>query len=110
MTVVVKVKACAECLRATISEQDGSHPVSPTNPGTSEGLQLWKDYEFTPMECSFVDFLNETKCGICQGSLTNDRRQGHDDEVLEERRVSMIADRRTPLGRGSRILMASLRV
>ncbi len=109
MSVIVEVKVCAQCLDAANAERKNSEPESSTPQEISEGFRLWEDYEFTPGECSYVDFLNATTCGICHGSLTFDRRRERDESWGFDRRVSMVADRRSPFGRGSRVLLASLR-
>jgi hypothetical protein len=109
MGVIVKIKVCAECFQVTAAEPDGSAPVSPPAPEISDGLRLWEDYEFTPCDCSYVDFLNDTSCCICRRSLTKDRRQMSTEPVAVERRVWPGVDRRTPFGRGSRVLLATVR-
>jgi hypothetical protein len=109
MSVVVKVKVCADCFHATTSERDSSQLVSQITQEISDGFRLWEDYQFAPTECSYVDFLNDTLCGICRRSLTKDRRQVLDENIALERRELPDADRRTPFGRGSRVLLASLR-
>jgi hypothetical protein len=38
-----------------------------------------------------------------------DRRRVHDEDIVCERRVSLVSDRRTPFGRGSRVVLASAR-
>ncbi len=110
MSVIVEVKVCAQCLQAAEAGREDSEPKSSTPQEISEGFRRWEDYEFTPGECSYVDFLNATTCGICRGSLTFDRRRERDESLAFDRRVSMIDDRRTPFDRGSRVLLASLRV
>lgn len=109
MSVVVKVNVCADCLLTLDLEREGAGPAWNAH-GKSERFQLWRDYDLTPGECSYVDFLDVTMCGVCRGSLTRDRRRSDDGNFPYERRVSMIADRRSPFNRGSRFLLASLRV
>jgi hypothetical protein len=109
MSVVVKVKVCADCFHTATSQLDSSQLGSQPTQEISDGLRLWEDYQFTPGKYSYVDFLNDTSCGICRRSLTKDRRRVHDENILRERRVSPVADRRTPFGRGSRVVLASLR-
>lgn len=109
MSVVVKVKVCADCFQAATSQQESSQLESPSTQEVSNGLRHWEDYHFTPGKCSYVDFLNAITCGICQRSLTKDRRRVHDESIVRGRRVSPVADRRTPFGRGSRVVLASLR-
>jgi len=109
MSIIVKIKVCAECFQVTTSKSSGPRLVAQVVPEISEGLRLWEDYEFVPGESSYVDFLNDTSCCICRRSLTKDRRQQSDVPVEIERRVFPGADRRTPFGRGSRVLLASSR-
>ncbi len=109
MSVVVKIKVCAECFQVATSGEVGPRLFTEAPPEISDGLRFWADYDFSPAECSYVDFLNETSCCICRRSLTNDRRRVNDENVVVERRVFPGVDRRTPFGRGSRVLLASAR-
>lgn len=109
MSVVVKVKVCADCFTLTTGQVDTSNVASQLVPETSYGFGLWGDYEFAPAQCSSWDFANDTTCGICHRSLTKDRRRSTGEAMAHERRVSSVADRRTPHSRGCRVLLASLR-
>ncbi len=109
MSVVVKVKVCADCFAVTTDQPDASIVASQLAPEASYGFGLWGDYQFSPAHCSSWDFAYDTTCGICHSSLTKDRRRATGEVVAHERRVSSVADRRTPLSRGSRVVLASLR-
>lgn len=109
MSVVVKVKVCADCFHATTGQRDSSELGSLPTQERSDGLRLWEDYKFTPGKSSYVEFLNDTSCGICRRSLTKDRRRVQNENIVRERRVSQVIDRRSAFGRGSRVVLATLR-
>jgi hypothetical protein len=109
MSAVIKLKVCADCFHVTTAEWDDPQRESLRTPESSEGFRRWEDYQFTPGECSYSDFLNQALCGICRRSLTKDRRQLKDENIARQRRVLPDCDRRTPFSRGSRVLLASLR-
>jgi len=105
----IKVLACADCFSINTSGVVGTQLEFARIREISEGFRHWRRYDFSPRECSYVDFLNESVCGICHRSLTSDRRQRDDGNPVRERRVLPNGDRRTPFSRGCRVLMASLR-
>jgi hypothetical protein len=105
----IVVKVCADCLSFYIGECDDSQLDLERTREIFESFRLWEEYQFTPRECSYVDFLNDSLCSICRKSLTKDRRRHNDENIVRERRVVSDGDRRTPFGRGSRVLLASLR-
>jgi hypothetical protein len=108
MGVQVKVKVCADCFSFYTGRFDDSHLDPERAQEILKGFQLWDQYQFAPGEYSNADFLNATLCDICRKSLTKDRRQYNSENVVEERRSVPDGDRRTPLSRGSRVLLASL--
>ena len=109
MGVLVKVKVCADCFSYHAGELNDSQLDPERAQEILQGFHLWDEYQFDPGECSNMDFLNATVCDICRKSLTRDRRQIKDENFLPERRAVPDGDRRTPLSRGSRVLLASLR-
>lgn len=108
MGVQVKVKVCADCFSFHSGQSDDLELDPRRAQEILEGFQLWDQYDFAPGEYSIADFLRATVCDICRKSLTKDRRQYSNENVVEERRSVPDGDRRTPLSRGSRVLLASL--
>jgi hypothetical protein len=109
VSVVIKVKVCADCFHFTTGERNDSLRESQRTREIAEGFRLWQEYQFTPCACSYVDFLNDTLCGICRRSLRTDRRQLSVENVARERRVLPNGEGRTAFDRGSRVLLASVR-
>lgn len=108
MSVTVKVKVCSDCLGFNVDRYDHSQLESEKIREISIAFGMWGDYRFDPAQCSYADFFDVTTCGICGGSLTGDRRRHNDQSFGDDRRLAPSLDRRSPFGRGSRVLIASL--
>lgn len=108
MSVIVKVKVCADCFAFRNGEYDHHQLDAAKSSEISMAFGMWQDYRFEPSDCCHSDFLDSTTCGICGGSLTKDRRRYNDQSFNDDRRVAPGLDRRSPFNRGSRVLLASL--
>jgi hypothetical protein len=111
--MAIKLKVCAECFSVNSGERVSSHIGSVATREIFEGFDHWREYQLlpltSPLERAYIDFLNDTSCGICRRSLTGDRRQRNDGNPEQERRVLPDGDRRTAFSRGSRVLIATCR-
>lgn len=110
MSIAVKVKVCADCFKVQMGQAEVSQIGPDRIQGISRAFGRWEDYTFRAVECSYVDFLEVTTCGICGQSLTNDRRQHNDQRFARDRRKASCLDRRSPMNRGCGVLYASLKV
>jgi len=108
MSVTVKVKVCSDCFGFNNGRYDQSQSGTEKMREISIAFGMWGDYRFDPAECSYADFIDDTTCGICGGSLTGDRRLHNDQSFGDDRRLAPSLDRRSPFNRGSRVLLASL--
>ena len=108
MSVTVKVKVCSDCVEFNSCRYDESQLTSEKMRDVALAFGMWKDYQFDLAECAPADFLDATACGICGGSLTGDRRRHNDQSFGDDRRLAPSLDRRSPLNRASRVLIASL--
>jgi hypothetical protein len=98
MATLVKVKACADCFHHYAGTHEGNQLSTLRQHEIFEGLDHWREYEFTPGECSEKDLRYDTLCGICRNSLTGDRRHRDEDSGACDRRSTQVRDRRTSSG------------
>lgn len=108
MGVTVKVKVCADCFSFQGGRSEESRLSAARVLEITNAFNNWVAYRFVPGHCTLSDFVDTTTCGICGGSLTNDRRQHNDQSFTNDRRLASSLDRRSPINRGSRVLLASV--